>query len=160
MSAPIRGRFPSDSRFGIEPDLSGAPATAHAFPLDAVERIVELREVRRLTGQATGTGVVTIDGQVTTALDAAHALATASPAPAQIVVVRVARRMPAQPRARTPPADRPGPGTARRAAPRPIRRRRRSSPATGSARPRAAPGGSRARRAASGARSATTRSAR
>ena len=33
---------------------------------------------------------MTIDGQVTTALDTAHALATASPAPAQIVVVRVA----------------------------------------------------------------------
>ena len=63
---------------------------AYAFPLDAVERIVELREVRRLPGQATGTGVVTIDGQATAALDAAHALATASPAPAQIVVVRVA----------------------------------------------------------------------
>ena len=41
-------------------------------------------------GQATGSGVVTIDGQATTALDTAHALATASPAPAQIVVVRVA----------------------------------------------------------------------
>ncbi|MGH3074161.1 MAG: helix-turn-helix domain-containing protein [Gaiellales bacterium] len=63
---------------------------AYAFPLDAVERIVELTEVRRLPGQATGTGVVTVDGRATTALDAAHALGIASPAPAQIVVVRVA----------------------------------------------------------------------
>ncbi len=63
---------------------------AYAFPLDAVERIVELTEMRRLPGQATGTGVVTVDGRATTALDAAHALGIASPAPAQIVVVRVA----------------------------------------------------------------------
>ena len=62
---------------------------AYAFPLEAVERIAEHTSPVRLPGQPPGTGVVTVDGQATTALDAAGRLGTEDAAPAQIVVVRV-----------------------------------------------------------------------
>jgi transcriptional regulator with XRE-family HTH domain len=62
---------------------------AYAFPLEAVERIAEHRSPVRLPGQPPGAGVVTVDGQATTALDAAGRLGTDDAAPAQIVVVRV-----------------------------------------------------------------------
>src|SRR4249919_770683 len=64
-------------------------STAYAFPLEAVERIAEHRSPIRLPGQPPGAGVVTVDGQATTALDAAGRLGTEDAAPAQIVVVRV-----------------------------------------------------------------------
>lgn len=62
---------------------------AYAFPLEAVERIVELAGLRRLPGQGRGAGVVTVDGTATTALDAAHRLDVDGATPAQVVVVRV-----------------------------------------------------------------------
>jgi transcriptional regulator with XRE-family HTH domain len=62
---------------------------AYAFPLEAVERIAELASLRRLPGQAEGAGVVTVDGEAVTAIDAAERLGIDGGAPAQIVVVRV-----------------------------------------------------------------------
>jgi transcriptional regulator with XRE-family HTH domain len=61
---------------------------AYAFPLAAVERIAEHRSLVRLPGQPPGAGVVTVDGQATTAVDAADRLGIDDSAPAQIVVVR------------------------------------------------------------------------
>ena len=62
---------------------------AYAFPLEAVERIAEHRSSIRLPGQPPGAGVVTVDGEATTAVDAAGRLGADDAAPAQIVVVRV-----------------------------------------------------------------------
>jgi transcriptional regulator with XRE-family HTH domain len=61
---------------------------AYAFPLEAVERIAELGPLRRLPGQAPGTGVVTVDGEAIAAIDAARWLGIEGGAPAEIVVVR------------------------------------------------------------------------
>jgi transcriptional regulator with XRE-family HTH domain len=62
---------------------------AYAFPLDAVERIAEHRSLVRLPGQPPGSGVVTVDGRATTALDAAGRLGIDDASPVQLVVVRV-----------------------------------------------------------------------
>jgi transcriptional regulator with XRE-family HTH domain len=63
--------------------------TAYAFRIEAVERIAELRALHHLPGQATGTGVVIVDGAAVTAVDAALLLGVEDAAPAQVVVVSV-----------------------------------------------------------------------
>ena len=61
---------------------------AYAFPLEAVERIAELGSLRRLPGQASGAGVVVVDGEAIAAIDAALWLGIDGGTPAEIVVVR------------------------------------------------------------------------
>lgn len=62
---------------------------AYAFPLEAVERIAELRALHRLPGQAPGAGVVIVDGAAVAAVDAAVRLGAEDAAPAQVVVISV-----------------------------------------------------------------------
>ena len=61
---------------------------AYAFPLEAVERIAELGQLRRLPGQASGAGVAIVDGEPIAAIDAARWLGIDGGTPAEIVVVR------------------------------------------------------------------------
>jgi transcriptional regulator with XRE-family HTH domain len=64
-------------------------ATAYAFPIEAVERIVELDVLHRLPGQAPAAGVVIVDGTAVAAVDAAVRLGADDAAPAHVVVVGV-----------------------------------------------------------------------